>query len=145
MLVNRILGFAVFHLVEDPCVGPFEAGSQRDRRLPAELAFDQCVVAASAAELLWGVELVIALDLDPSDFLGEIHEPVDRHHLRASNVDGIGDVAIHERACSVNAVVDKHEAARALPSPQISISWRPEFRGDDLPADPPPAPSRGRH
>ena len=81
MLVNRILGFAVFHLVEDPCVGPFEAGSQGDRRLPAELAFDQCVVAASAANSFWGVALVIALALDPSDFLGAIHEPV-HHHLK---------------------------------------------------------------
>jgi hypothetical protein len=41
----------------------------------------------------FGVELGVALDLDPDDFLDEIHEPVDDHHLGAADVDGIDDVA----------------------------------------------------
>ena len=59
------------------------------------------IVAAAAANSLRSVQLVVALDLDAGDFLGEIHEPVDGHHLGASNVDGIDDVAFHERARSM--------------------------------------------
>ena len=100
LISRRILGVAIFHLVEDPCVGLFEGGPEGDRRLPAELAFDQCIVAAPAANALRGVELIIPLDLDPGDFLDEIDEPVDGHHLGAADVDGIDDIALHKRARS---------------------------------------------
>ena len=83
-------------------------------RVPIRVALDECVVAAAAANPFWSIKLVIALDADSGDLFDEIHEPVNGHHLGAPNVDGIDNLAIHECACSVKAVIDKHKAARLL-------------------------------
>ena len=75
MVDDSILRSAVFHLIEDPCIGLFESGLEGDGRLPPNRAFDQRVVAAAVANSLRSIEVVVAFDPDPGDLLDEIHKP----------------------------------------------------------------------
>ena len=107
-----------------------------DGRLPPNRAFDQRVVAAAAANSLRSIEVVVAFDPDPGDLLGEIHKPVYGYHLAASDVKRMGDVAVHEGACTVEAVVNEHEATRLLAvAPNFDFVMAGQFRGDNFSAD----------
>ena len=90
-----------------------------DGRLPPNRAFDQRVVAAAAANSLRSIEVVVAFDPDPGDLLGE---PVYGYHLAASDVKRMGDVAVHEGACTVEAASMNMKLRVCSPSPQFSIS-----------------------
>src|SRR5882762_8006674 len=102
------------HLVVNPPVGLLETVAQRDRRRPSELLLDQRVVAAAAAHTLGRVEIVPAPELRAGDAFDDVDELIDRHELVAADVDRIADVAVHEGASAVDAVVDVHETSRLL-------------------------------
>ena len=92
----------------------FRVGFGRGWKAPTQSCFDQRVVAAAAANSLRSIEVLVAFDPDPGDLLGEIHKPVYGYHLGASDVKRMCDVAVHECACTVEAVVNEHEATRLL-------------------------------
>ena len=59
-----------------------------------------------------------------------------RHHLGASDVNGIDDIAFHERSCSVEAIINEHEAAGLFAvAPDFDFMTSGELRHDHFSAD----------
>src|SRR6478735_7933521 len=124
------------HLIKDPSVSLLKTGLQRSRGLPAKLTSYEGVIAATAADAFGSVEFIIALELDAGQFLREVDESINGDHLGTADVDRLRDVAFHEQAGAVKAVVDKHEAACLFAiSPDLDFMTTGEFRGDDFATD----------
>src|SRR5207253_2663596 len=77
----------------DPAVRLLEPGLERGRRLPAEPLEDERVVAVAAADSLRSRAVVVPLQLDARDLLDDVDEAVDRHQLRAAEVDRLAHLA----------------------------------------------------
>ena len=68
-------------LVVDPLVGLLQAVPQPGVGFPTEDLLDQGVIAVSAVHALGGAQVVVALQFDAADLLGDVDELVDRHAL----------------------------------------------------------------
>ena len=99
-------------LLLDPTIGRRDALLQRNRRLPAEVGLDLGVVTVAARHAARRVELVVPLQLDARDLLGDVHQLVDGHQFARSQIDRLVDLRIDDLADAFDAVVDVHERTR---------------------------------
>ena len=102
---------ALLDLISDPVVGDREAFLQGDAGRPAQFSLDQGVVAVATSHALWGTEVVLAVQLDAGEPLGQIDQLVDGHQFVAAEIQGFGDVRLCDTDRALDAVVDVHEAA----------------------------------
>src|SRR5439155_8515684 len=84
-------------LVVDPSVRLLHTVAKLYRRCPTELLSNECVVAAAAAHSLGRRQVVPSRETDAGDFFDDVDQLVDGDELVTADVDGLADVAPHER------------------------------------------------
>src|SRR5215211_7115503 len=98
------------HLVVDPPVGFFEPVTQTNGRLPAEVTFDQRIVAVAPVDSFWGFQVVVSFELESGNVLDDVHQPIDRNYFAAAEIDRFDDLATQDGLTAVYAIIDIHEA-----------------------------------
>ena len=89
--------FAFDDLVVNPGVGFFQAVPKAYTRLPAQILFDQRVVAVAAVDTFRSFEVVRALELDSSDAFYDVDQAIDGDDLVAAEVERFKNVAGENR------------------------------------------------
>src|SRR4051812_7656955 len=102
------------HLVVDPGIGAFHSALEARAGCPSEAASNERVVAAAAVHALRRGEVVPTFHPDACEALDEVDQLVDGHGLVTPDVDGLGDVAVHEAIRPLDAIVDVQEGTRLL-------------------------------
>src|SRR4051812_40416653 len=95
----------------DPLVRSLETRPKRGAWLPTKAILDHRVVAVTAPNALGRRKVVLSIKLHPGNVFEDVDESIDRDQFGASEVDGLGDVAVHDPLGALHAVVDVHEAA----------------------------------
>src|SRR6266567_3747225 len=129
-------GTAGHHFTFDPAICPLKAIAEANGWLPSEPVKNQRIVAVASQDTFGSVEVVDPLEPDAGDLLNDIHKPVDGDDFVRSQIQGFGDVAMHDQFCALNAILDEHEAARLLSiAPDVYLVRTRQLRFDDLAAD----------
>src|SRR5690348_2776015 len=96
-------------LIVDPAIRALEPDRERDRRLPAQIATNEGVVAVPAAHALRSVQAISAPQRHPCNLLHEINQVVDGHQLTAAEIDGLPNLTLHDGEGAEQAIIDVHE------------------------------------
>src|SRR5579863_7514682 len=100
------------HPVVNPRIGLFEALPEGNVGLPVKIFLDERIVAVAAVDPLGRAEIVVALEFDAGDILGNRNEVVDGDAFAAAEVDGKVDrLAVHDGAGALHAIADVRETA----------------------------------
>jgi L-fucose mutarotase/ribose pyranase (RbsD/FucU family) len=75
--------------------------------------FDQRIVAIASHDASRRFQAMSAVEFNPCDLFHNVHKLIDRNELTATDVNGVDDVAVHERLRALHAIVDPREAARS--------------------------------
>src|SRR5580698_8759763 len=84
LLRFHLLCYGSKHLALDPFIGLRHTVFQANGWLPSEILENFCIVTVAAIHTLGRIELVISLELYPSDFFYDIDELIDRYKLAAA-------------------------------------------------------------
>src|SRR6266508_6835882 len=79
------------NLVVNPGVSFLQPVPQPRAWLPAEMFFDQRVVAVASVDALGRFQIVTPLEFDPRDALDDVHELIDAHQFVAPQVQRLDD------------------------------------------------------
>ena len=101
-----------------------------------KIFLDERVVAVPPVHALRRAQIVIALQLDSRDVLGDVHELIDRYGFARAQVDRLQDFGVHDPLNAFRAVVDEHEAARLdSAAPNFNFVLAGNLGFDHFPAD----------
>lgn len=106
------------YLLGNPIVSLFKSIPQHRIGLPSHQLLDERVVTAPTPHPLGGAKVVFPLQPYPGNVFRDVDQLVHRDHLRASQVERLADVALHNLSRSIDAVVDGHKAPGLLTIPQ---------------------------
>src|SRR5262249_56458019 len=83
-----------------------------------------------------GIEIEATLQPDAGDLLDDVDQLIDADELVAADVDGLADIARHERLGAGHAVVDVREGPCLLAvAPDLDLALSAHERDDHLAAD----------
>src|ERR1043166_6138807 len=123
-------------LVLDPTVGLVQSIAEPDAGGPTKIFLDKRVVAVATVHALGGLEIVMALELDPGDLLPDVHQLIDRNQFVAAEVDWFENLAPKDLLSAVQTVVDVHEAACLMTvAPDLDLVFARDLGLDDFSAD----------
>src|ERR1051326_7202242 len=110
-------------LIADPLVRLFHSITQADGGLPIDPLQDHRVVAISSADAFRRIEVVLSLQLYLRYVLGNIHKLINGYQFAAAQVDGLENVTFHDGCCTLQTVIDVHEAASLMAvAPDFNLS-----------------------
>ena len=120
----RVVRFAIGHLVVDPGVGFFHAGAQSSVRFPPKIFLDEGIVAVSAIDAFGRLQIIASFELDAGNLLNDVNQTVYGHEFVAAEVDWFEDIAVHDRLCAFETIIDVHETSGLMPvTPDLNFMF----------------------
>ena len=105
------IGLLGSHLVVNPAISFFHAVAQPGVWRPAEQLLDFSVVAVAAINAFGRLQIIASFELDAGNLLNDVNQTVYGHEFVAAEVDWFEDIAVHDRLCAFETIIDVHETA----------------------------------